>query len=166
MCLPACNEIYISLSQLPQEDKKPGNGAPAAAPLVGILKNGNVTPTTPDTPTTAATKNGDIVAARIEEEDEEEQQQHEQETSKEATGTEQQQQQQLLNLNATDAAHPTDAVADTNGASCKLLKSTSNFVPAIRLPQPLCLLLVPLPLCLLWLPLPLPHLFPLPPPPT
>ncbi|XP_017127336.1 uncharacterized protein LOC108146046 isoform X1 [Drosophila elegans] len=51
---------------LPQEDKKPGNGAP----LVGILKNGSATPTQPGTPT-AMSNNGDI-ASRIEEEEEEE----------------------------------------------------------------------------------------------
>lgn len=51
---------------MPQEDKKPGNGAP----LVGILKNGSATPSQPGTPT-ALSKNGDI-ATRIEEEEEEE----------------------------------------------------------------------------------------------
>lgn len=61
--------MYVCLlckSQLPQEDKKPGNGAP----LVGILKNGSATPSQPGTPT-ALSKNGDI-ASRIEEEEEEE----------------------------------------------------------------------------------------------
>ncbi|XP_043070141.1 axotactin isoform X1 [Drosophila bipectinata] len=55
-----------SYKVLPQEDKKPGNGAP----LVGILKNGSATPSQPGTPT-ALSKNGDI-ATRIEEEQEEE----------------------------------------------------------------------------------------------
>jgi len=58
--------LFLCISQLPQEDKKPGNGAP----LVGILKNGSATPSQPGTPT-ALSKNGDI-ASRIEEEEEEE----------------------------------------------------------------------------------------------
>jgi len=91
--------------QLPQEDKKPGNGAP----LVGILKNGNATPNTP----TVATKNGDI-ATRIEEELEEEEEQQEPKESLVAPSNE-----QLLNISAV--ATPTDAAA-TNVASCKLLK--------------------------------------------
>ncbi|XP_043071539.1 uncharacterized protein LOC6558003 isoform X3 [Drosophila grimshawi] len=106
-----------SYKALPQEDsKKPGNGAP----LVGILKNGNVTPPATSAPGTpiAATKNGDI-ATRIEEEQEDEeeeangqpteqqqQQEEEEETAKPL------QQQQLLNLKeeepATNAAESTD----------------------------------------------------------
>lgn len=105
------------LLQLPQDDKRPGNGAP----LVGILKNGNVTPT-PSAPATpqAATKNGDI-ATRIEEEEEEEDVEQPKEQQPQQQQEAQQQlkepQQQLLNLAATD-------VAATNGASRKnLLKS-------------------------------------------
>lgn len=87
---------------------------------------------TPDAPT-AATKNGDI-AARIEEEDEQEQEQeHEEQPDQEMKKEMKEPQEQLLNLN-TDAA-TTDAVADTNGASCKLLKSAGStasipFTPA------------------------------------
>ncbi|XP_034483317.1 uncharacterized protein LOC117788614 isoform X2 [Drosophila innubila] len=98
-----------SYKALPQEDKKPGNGAP----LVGILKNGNATTqtttTTPSTPT-AATKNGDI-ATRIEEELEDEEEHQEAKESLVAPPNE-----QLLNLSAV--ATPTDAAAAaTNGAS-------------------------------------------------
>ncbi|KAH8242158.1 hypothetical protein KR026_006539 [Drosophila bipectinata] len=56
-----------SYKVLPQEDKKPGNGAP----LVGILKNGSATPSQPGTPT-ALSKNGDIATRIVEEEEEEE----------------------------------------------------------------------------------------------
>ncbi|XP_017863815.1 PREDICTED: uncharacterized protein LOC108614281 [Drosophila arizonae] len=110
-----------SYKALPQEDKKPGNGAP----LVGILKNGNAPPATP---TTVATKNGDI-AARIdeveeEEDDEEEAVAEEQqlEVSEEQPAKEQKEQQeaqQLLNL-ATDA----DAAATTATATTTTTAAT------------------------------------------
>lgn len=85
---------------------------------------------TPDAPT-AATKNGDI-AARIEEEDEQEQEpEHEEQPEQEMKKEMKKEDEQLLNLSA-DAA-TTDAVADTNGASCKLLKSAGS---AARIPLP------------------------------
>lgn len=85
---------------------------------------------TPDAPT-AATKNGDI-AARIEEEDEQEQEQeHGEQPEQEMKKEMKKEDEQLLNLSA-DAA-TTDAVADTNGASCKLLKSAGS---AARIPLP------------------------------
>ncbi|KAH8410696.1 hypothetical protein KR222_005144 [Zaprionus bogoriensis] len=111
-----------SYKALPQEDKKPGNGAP----LVGILKNGNATPC--DTPTAGhAAKNGDIAARIVEEEEDEElleehveqqeEQRQQQEMNKPAECSVERPSEQLLNLSA-DAVPTTDAAADTNGANC------------------------------------------------
>ncbi|XP_030566860.1 uncharacterized protein LOC115766919 isoform X1 [Drosophila novamexicana] len=104
-----------SYKPLPQDDKRPGNGAP----LVGILKNGNVTPT-PSAPATpqAATKNGDI-ATRIEEEEEEEDVEQPKEQQPQQQQEAQQQleepQQQLLNLAATDVAATNEPPTLLNG---------------------------------------------------
>jgi len=97
--------LFPCISQLPQEDKKPGNGAP----LVGILKNGSATPSQPGTPT-ALSKNGDI-ASRIEEEEEEED---------EAPGSEKEEPQKdppVSEVKESQAQPPEQLATDTTDAS-------------------------------------------------
>ncbi|XP_033242580.1 uncharacterized protein LOC108152614 isoform X2 [Drosophila miranda] len=94
---------------LPQEDKKPGNGAP----LVGILKNGSATASQPDMPTTVLTKNGDI-ATRIDEVREEEE---EDEEDSSQPPKEEAQKDALIN-EGPSTEHPTPAISeDTADAS-------------------------------------------------
>ncbi|EDW30273.1 GL17937 [Drosophila persimilis] len=88
---------------LPQEDKKPGNGAP----LVGILKNGSATASQPDMPTTVLTKNGDI-ATRIDEVREEEE---EDEEDSSQPPKEEAQKDALIN-EGPSTEHPTPAISE------------------------------------------------------